>query len=53
VNYINKVRPMEAIFILIAIVGALVAFDVAALRFGVDSRYGSMDSRTPARGIIA
>jgi len=44
---------MEAIFILIAIVGALVAFDVAALRFGVDSRYGSMDSRTPARGIIA
>jgi hypothetical protein len=53
VNYINKVRPMEAILLLIAIVGALVALDLAALRFGVDSRYGSMDSRTPARGISA
>jgi hypothetical protein len=44
---------MEAIILLVAVVGALVAFDFAALRFGVDSRYGSMDSRTPARGISA
>lgn len=44
---------MDAIFLLVAIVAALVVFDLAALRFGVDSRYGSHDPRTPARDITA
>jgi hypothetical protein len=44
---------MDAIFLLVAIIAALVAFDLAALRFGVDSRYGSHDRRTPSRDISA
>jgi hypothetical protein len=43
---------MDAI-LLVAIVAALVAFDLAALRFGVDSRYGSHDHRVPARDLNA
>jgi hypothetical protein len=44
---------MDGMLILIAIIGALVALDFGALRFGVDSRYGSADGRAPARGIFA
>jgi hypothetical protein len=44
---------MDAILFLVAIVAALVAFDLAALRFGVDSRYGSHDHRAPARDLTA
>ena len=44
---------MEAILILVAIVGFVVAFDVLSLTLGVDSRDGSSDPRSPARGIVA
>jgi nitrogen fixation-related uncharacterized protein len=34
---------MEAIFVLVAILAALVGFDLAAMRWGVDSRPGMTD----------
>lgn len=34
---------MEAIFVLVAILVALVGFDLAALRWGADSRPGMTD----------
>ena len=38
---------MEAIFFFGLIIAALAAFDLAALRFGVDSRQGFADRRAP------
>ena len=39
---------MGAIFILIAAIGLLAAFDLLAVRYGVDSRTESRDPRRPA-----
>jgi hypothetical protein len=38
---------MEALIVLGLIIAALAAFDLAALRFGVDSRPGFSDRRAP------
>ena len=42
---------MSGLIIILAVVVALVVLDVLALRYGVDSREGSTDPRSPARGI--
>ena len=42
---------MEGLLVLGVVVGALGLLDILAVRFGVDSREGSSDPRSPARGI--
>jgi hypothetical protein len=42
---------MDGLFLIFAILAALVGFDVLAARFGVDSREQSSDPRTNAPGI--
>ena len=42
---------MEGILVFGFIAAAFAAFDVLAIRFGVDSHLDSFDSRSPARGI--
>jgi hypothetical protein len=42
---------MDGLLVFFAIITALVAFDVLAARFGVDSREQSTDPRTNAAGI--
>jgi len=42
---------MDGIFLFIVLVGALVAFDLGALRFGAEAPGGPTDSRTSARNV--
>ena len=42
---------MDGILLIVAIVTALVGFDLMAARFGVDSREQSTDPRTNGSGI--
>lgn len=42
---------MDGILLIVAIVTALVGFDLLAARFGVDSREQSTDPRTNGAGI--
>jgi hypothetical protein len=41
----------ELIVLMVIIIAPLAAFGIAALNWGVDSRDGSTDSRSPARPI--
>ncbi len=42
---------MDGFLFIIAVVGALFAFDVLAARFGVDSTYESSDPASPVTGL--
>ena len=42
---------MAGLIIILAIMGAIAAFDILAQKYGVDSRPSSDDPRAPVRGI--
>ena len=45
------VTTMSGLLFITVIIAAIVVFDLAAQRFGVDSRAESRDPRSPVRGI--